>query len=255
MKQNGRLKLGLLAFLALAAGLFLAQSAWKKPLSSPPPSTVVASATHQAFYVELVEINSDHFLGRLFENLAAEPPLPPFVLKENKLHVKHQALQSYLGMDTAQEGLLFVTHRVVYNGVGREGAYNTYYVFRLLPGKVPLPAFTNPGALHLTSDDSLADLFHIRLFPAAILHLDQAPPGKLEARLDDGKGISLASPEEHLLSVENKTVLVTQEYYAPLPKGPIHQEDFKPTTGDLGSVEFSTRLSAKDAGRYEVVIE
>lgn len=223
----------------------------------------------QAFFVELSELNQDGFQETLF---IADSPVqpPPFRWVEGKIVVA-QGVQAAIdqGQEAAQYRLyldkpglnlkegakLFLIHQVRFSGTGRQGSFANYYVFGEYPAQLKLPVFdTTSDQLRLRVSDSVGQTLGIRLIPAASLDLSEKFGGQMEVSFAGKKTVLLAKGQELLSKLKHATS-ITQELFAPIPKGEVKEEDFRVVTEEFGKVDFFTELSLRNEGVCEVTFQ
>lgn len=222
----------------------------------------------RAFYVELKEVNKDGFQKTLFISDAPET-LPPFRFFQGRLLVSQEALRAIADgtdkerfrlfldkpkMDVAKEAKLFLIHEVRYEGVGRAGSFADYYIFSQYPAQITLPVYEKPEDIHLGVNNSIAKTFQVRLIPDQALILLAKGTGRVEVTFAGKKSVLPAEGRETLSRLRHAAV-ITQELFAPVPKGKVGPEDFKIVTEEYGRVDFSTELSVKNVGQLEVAVE
>ena len=286
--KSPRLILWVAAALLILAGLWLfarkpsspkSKKEFSPPVSTEParpatekpakPPTEASQQKPRAFLVELKEINKDDFKENLFVMEPSDTP-PPFQLQEGRLLVREEALRSIAegkekeqfqlfldkpGMDIEKEAKLFLVHQVQYQGTGREGSFAHYYIFSQYPAQLKLPVYEKPPeSVALGVNQSAAQTFQIRLIPAETLQLSEKEPDQIEVVFAGRKTIVLAEGDQMLSKLSHATS-VTQEVFAPLPKGEVRQEDFKILTEEYGKVDFQTELSVKNAGLHDIQLE
>jgi len=242
----------------------------RPPTEKPAkPPAGAAQQRPRAFFVELKEINKDDFKENLFVMEPSDTP-PPFQLQEGRLLVREETLRSIAegkekeefqlfldkpGMDIKKEAKLFLVHQVQYQGTGREGSFAHYYIFSQYPAQLKLPAYEKPPeSVELGVNQSAAQTFQIRLIPAETLQLSEKESDQIEVTFAGRKTVVLSEGDQ-LLSKLSHATSVTQEIFAPLPKGDVRQEDFKVLTEEYGKVDFQTELSVRNIGRMEVSVE
>lgn len=219
--------------------------------------------------MELKEVNQDSFPDNLFILDAPESP-SPFIFSEGRLWVTEAAQQAIAEgkekeqfrlfldkspMEIEKEAKLFLVHQVRYEGKGREGGSAHYYIFSRYPAHVDLPVYEKPEeTLHLGINSSISETTQIRLIPAQALTLSEKEPGQIEVVFSGKKSVLLAEGEL-LLSRLRHATSVTQELFAPVPKGDVQKEDFRVMTEEYGKVDFSTELSIKNAGLHEISLQ
>lgn len=281
-----RWRIGIAVALLLAGGCWLLARRGPAPgreEPSPPVGTAPvppvpvaeepvepAEELPKALYVELNEVNRDGFEEILF--IADRPVHPaPFRLAGSRIVVPQEVAASIAagtqeqdfrlfldkpGMDLAQEARIFLTHAIRYEGKGREGSMAGYYVFSRYPAQMKLPVYgERPESVELGLNDSLARTFDIRLIPAESITLSEgAQAGGIEAAFA-GRRSEVPSEGEEVLSQLTHAASVTQELFAPVPKGEVKPEDLRLIKEEYGSIEFSTEISLKNAGLLEVQVE
>ena len=267
--KSPRLILWVVVAILLAVGISLFFSR-KRPAHLLSESTLPSVQERpRVFFVELNETNKDGFQKMLF---IPDAPVssPPFWLREDQVVIPEEVLQAIRegtekrkfrlfldkpGMDVEKEAQLFLIHRIQFDGVGREGGFADYYIFSRYPAQVTLPVQEKPqDAVHLGVNDSVTQTFQIRLIPDPALTLSREDSNRL-AVLFAGKKSVLPPQGEELLSRLSQATTVTQEIFAPLPKGEVRPEDFQVLSEEFGTVNFSTELSVKNLGQREVQVE
>lgn len=237
------------------------------PGKPSPEKKEAAKELPRAFYVELKEVNKDDFQETLFISDVPET-LSPFLFFQGRLLVTPEALQAIADgtekekfrlfidkpkMDVAKEAKLFLTHQVRYEGVGREGSFANHYIFSQYPAQVILPVYEKPEDMRLGVNDSVAKTFQVRLIPDQALILSEKEKGQVEVTFAGKKSVLLAEGQEILSRLQHATA-ITQELFAPVPKGKVSSEDFKIMTEEFGKIDFSTELSVKNIGQLEIVV-
>lgn len=233
---------------------------------SPPKSD---EERPKVFLVELKEVNKDGFKETLFVMESSGTP-PPFELRENRLLLREEALRAIAagkekeqfhlfldkaGMEIEKEARMFLIHQVRYEGVGREGGFARYYIFSQYPAQLKLPVYEKPPeSVELGLNQSVTETFQIRLIPDEDLQLSEGGPDRIEVTFAGKKTVVLAEGDQ-MLSRLSHAASITQEIFAPLPKGEIREEDFHVLKEDYGKVDFQTELSLKNIGRVEIAVE
>ena len=270
MRVSLRRLLILIALLGLlAGGWFLASLRSSRSREARHPDAVPVAEHPPTWYVALIETNRDTFPNRLF--LESTGPSPrPFRFEETAVVVaegvdaaiargtqeeEFRLVLDRPGLDPATQARVFLVYEVRYAGAGREDGVADYYLFSAFPAQVTLPAFdASSGTLHLTLDDAMGQTFAVRLFPDRTLVLRESPTGGL-ALVFAGQTLELPPGDTHLMAPLAATLTVTQELFAPVPKGPVSQDAFRTVTDDYGPIEFSTELSVTSQAVTEVRAE
>lgn len=240
--------------------------------STDRPSTPPVVQAPRALYLEFIERNRDNFLQPLFVEADA-PARRPFSLAGSEV-VVDRGVQAALAqgtqaddyrlqvdraeLDVGRDARLFLVHEVHYDGQGRFGGVSHFYIFSAWPAVVALPVFEPVGPTWaLSLDESLRRTAAIRLLPAGaggMIRLTARPDGSVE--IASATGMTVVPPGSAVsLGTSSRTLEVTQDLLAPIPKGPVTAEEIRTDTARLGSITFSTELQATSAGWCEVRVE
>ncbi|MBI1952671.1 MAG: hypothetical protein HYS41_00915 [Candidatus Omnitrophica bacterium] len=246
----------------------VAEPAPPEPVSQEPAPP--AEEAHKVFYLELNEVNRDGFEELLFiSDSPAQPPafrmagsrilVPEEVAASIAAGTQEKEFRLFLdkpGMDLAKEAKLFLIHAIRYEGKGREGSLANYYVFSQYPAQLALPVYSQrPESLELGLNDSVAKTFSIRLIPSGSLTLaEQTGQDGIEVAFAGKKSVVLSEGEEVLSKLKHATS-ITQELFAPVPKGEVKPEDLRLVKEEYGRVDFFTEISLKNVGLREVSVE
>jgi len=240
----------------------------KKQPQFKPTEISTAEKPLQVLFLELTEINRDTFKNKLFV-AEFETIITPFYLREGRLAIDKEAVQAIKekrdlkkyrlfvdkpGLDIEKEAKLFLIYNQRYEGIGRNMSFTEYYIFNVLPAKISVFGFNSQVTeMRLAPDESIGKTFDIRILPGGELIITQVAQEDAEISFAGKKSVVSAKKEE-LLARDSKKILVSQEFFAPVPKGKITEDDIKIETAEFGEIEFSTDLKVINHGLCQLEI-
>jgi len=204
-------------------------------------------------YLKIVETNTDTLELQILESFGDVPP--DMWVNEDMLHIskktldelqngtyKHDQVTKDKEKIELKDIKLFLEYHTKYAGRAREKTLIHYYIFTQFPSEIGRPeGLENKDAIELDLFDSIGEIYRIRLGPKKLTITQKEDKFVVHEK-------ELAVKAQAALSSDKKKISIKKKLIAPIPKGPVKEEDIKVQTVDFGEGDFSTEISAEYVG-------
>ena len=204
-------------------------------------------------YLKVTETNTDTLELQILESFGDVPP--DMWVNDDTLQIskktldelqngayKHEQVTKDAEKIDLKDLKLIVEYSTKYAGKAREKTLTQYYLFTKFPAEITLPeGLEKKDSLELDLFESIGEIYRIQLGPKK-LSITQ----KENVFVVNDKELALKAQVN--LGSQKKKISIKKKLIAPVPKGPVKEEDIKLRTVDFGEGEFSTETLVEYVG-------